>query len=130
MSTLQICLFAVTAVTLAVLLRQWKGEFIPLLRLAIAAVLAAAVIAMAAPLVAYIRTLTENAGVSGYAEFLLKALGLTVLTQCASELCRECGESGAATGVELAGKVEILLLALPLIGEILSTARELLSLAS
>ena len=128
MSTLQICLFAVTAVTLAVLLRQWKGEFVPLLRLAVAAVLAAAVIAMA--LVAYIRTLTENAGVSGYAEFLLKALGITVLTQCASELCRECGESGAAAGVELAGKVEILLLALPLIGEILSTARELLSLAS
>ena len=52
MGTLQICLFAVTAVTLAVLLRQWKGEFIPLLRLAIAAVLAAAVIGMAAPLVA------------------------------------------------------------------------------
>lgn len=130
MSTVQICLFAVTGVTLAVLVRQWKNEFLPLLRLALAVVLAAAVIAMSAPLVAYIRTLTEDAGVPGYAEFLLKALGLTVLTQCCAELCRESGESGVANGVELAGKVEILLLALPLIGEILSAARELLSLAS
>ena len=64
------------------------------------------------------------------AEFLLKALGIAVLTQCCAELCRESGESGVANGVELAGKVEILLLALPLIAEILSTARELLSLAS
>lgn len=130
MSTVQICLFAVTGVTLAVLVRQWKNEFLPLLRLALAVVLAAAVIAMSAPLVAYIRTLTEDAGVPGYAEFLLKALGLTVLTQCCAELCRESGEGGVANGVEIAGKVEILLLALPLIGEILSAARELLSLAS
>lgn len=130
MSTVQICLFAVTGVTLAVLVRQWKSEFLPLLRLALAVVFAAAVIGMSVPLIAYIRTLTEHAGVSGYAEFLLKALGVTVLTQCCAELCRESGESGIANGVELAGKVELLLLALPLISEILSTARELLSLAS
>ncbi len=130
MDTLRICLFAVAGVTLAILLRQWRGEFVPLLRLALATVLASTVIAMSAPLVAYIKTLTEEAGVPGYAEFLFKALGITVLTQCCAELCRESGESGVANGVELAGKVEILLLALPLIAEILSTARELLSLAS
>ncbi|HBF15036.1 MAG TPA: hypothetical protein DDW30_05030 [Clostridiales bacterium] len=130
MDTVRICLFAVAGVTLAILLRQWRGEFVPLLRLALAAVFAGAIIAMSAPLVSYIRTLTEAAGVPGYAEFLLKALGIAVLTQCCAELCRESGESGVASGVELAGKVEILLLALPLIAEILSTARELLSLAS
>ena len=129
MDTVRICLFAVAGVTLAILLRQWRGEFVPLLRLALAAVFAGAIIAMSAPLVSYIRTLTEAAGVPGYAEFLLKALGIAV-TQCCAELCRESGESGVANGVELAGKVEILLLALPLIAEILSTARELLSLAS
>ena len=130
MDTVRICLFAVAGVTLAILLRQWRGEFVPLLRLALSAVFAGAIIAMSAPLVSYIRTLTEAAGVPGYAEFLLKALGIAVLTQCCAELCRESGESGVANGVELAGKVEILLLALPLIAEILSTARELLSLAS
>ena len=130
MDTVRICLFAVAGVTLAILLRQWRGEFVPLLRLALAAVFAGAIIAMSAPLVSYIRTLTEAAGVPGYAEFLLKALGIAVLTQCCAELCLESGESGVANGVELAGKVEILLLALPLIAEILSTARELLSLAS
>lgn len=130
MSSLQICLLAVIGVTAVVLIRQWKAEFAPLLRLGLAVLFAGTVIAMSAPLVSYIGTLTENAGVSGYAEFLLKALGIAVLTQCCAELCRESGENGVAMGVELAGKAEILLLALPLIGEILSTVRELLSLSS
>lgn len=130
MSSLQICLLAVIGVTAVVLIRQWKVEFAPLLRLGLAVLFAGTVIAMSAPLVSYIGTLTENAGVSGYAEFLLKALGIAVLTQCCAELCRESGENGVAMGVELAGKAEILLLALPLIGEILSTVRELLSLSS
>ena len=67
MDTVRICLFAVAGVTLAILLRQWRGEFVPLLRFALAAVFAGAIIAMSAPLVSYIRTLTEAAGVPGYA---------------------------------------------------------------
>lgn len=130
MSTVQICLLAITGVTLAVLIRQWKTEFAPLLRLALTVLFASTAIAMATPLVAYIQALTEVAGASGYAEFLFKALGISVLTQCCAALCRECGESGVADGVELAGRVELLLLALPLIEEILSTVRELLALAS
>lgn len=130
MSTAQICLLAVTGTTLAVLIRQWKNEFAPLLRLALTVLFASVAISMATPLVAYIQTLTEIANASGYAEFLFKALGIAVLTQCCATLCRECGEAGVAGGVELAGRVELLLLALPLIEEILSTVRELLALAS
>lgn len=130
MSIYRIGLFAVVGVTLAVLIRQWKAEFLPLLRLTLTAAFAAAIASIAAPLVAYLKTLTESAGIEGYAEFLFKALGITILTQCCADLCRESGESGIANGVELAGKTEILVLALPLIAEILSTARELLSLAS
>lgn len=130
MSIYRIGLFAVVGVTLAVLIRQWKAEFLPLLRLTLTAAFAAAIVSIAAPLVTYLKTLTESAGIEGYAEFLFKALGITILTQCCADLCRESGESGIANGVELAGKAEILVLALPLIAEILSTARELLSLAS
>lgn len=130
MSTWQICLLAVIGAVLTILVRQWKTEFVPLLRLALAILFAAAAIGMSAPLIAYFRTLTEEAGVAGYAELLLKAFGITVLTECCAELCRESGEGGIAGGVELAGRIELLLLSLPLIGEILSTVRELLSLAA
>jgi stage III sporulation protein AD len=55
-------------------------------------------------------------------------MGIALLTQFCADVCRESGESGAASTVELTGKMEILLLCLPLLDEILSAARELLSL--
>ena len=127
MDSVKICLLAVTCVSLLVIVRQWKSDFLPLLRLAVTVLFSILILSAASPVVAYLRELTMLSGLSDYAEILIKALGIAVLTQCCAGLCRECGENGAAGGVELAGKVEILLLCLPLMGEILNVAKELLS---
>lgn len=128
MTTLQLCMLAVTGVCAAMVVKQWKSDFLPLLRLALALLFAIAAVTTASPLVAYLSSMMGRDGVGKYAEILMKALGIAVLTQCCAELCRECGESGAASGVELAGKVQILLLCLPLVNEILSVAESLLTL--
>ncbi len=130
MDSLRICCLAMTAVVASVLLRRWSADFLPLIRLGAALLLCAAAISLISPLVSYLQNLTETAGIAPYAECLFKALAIAGLTQVCAELCRESGESGIATGVEIAGKAEILLLALPLVNEILSTANELLSLAA
>ena len=129
MTTLKFCMLAVTGVCAAMIVKQWKNDFLPLLRLALTLLFGIAAITAASPLVSYLSSLTGQDGVSPYAAILIKALGIAVLTQCCAELCRECGENGAATGVELTGKVEILLLCLPLVNEILSVAEELLTLS-
>lgn len=127
MDSIRICLLAIAGVTAITVIRKWNADFLPLLRLCLAILLSTVVLSLAAPLVSYLKNLTESVGISAYAEFLFKALAIAILTQLCAELCRESGETGAANGVELAGKVEILLLCLPLINEILSTAKELLS---
>ena len=43
-------------------------------------------------------------------------------------ICRESGETGAASGVELAGKVEILLLSIPMLENVLNIVGELLNI--
>lgn len=128
MTALKLCMLAVTGVCAAMIVKQWKNDFLPLLRLALALLFAVAAIGAASPLVSYLSGLTGRDGMGTYAEILMKALGIAVLTQCCAELCRECGENGAATGVELTGKVQILLLCLPLINEILSVAETLMTL--
>lgn len=130
MDSAKICLVAVTGVGLCVIVKQWKSDFLPLLRLAATVLFAGAILSLAAPLVAYLREMTASTGLSAYAAFLIKALGIAVLTQCTADICRDAGESGIAGGVELAGKMEILLLCLPLIGEIFSTAKQLLALTA
>lgn len=124
----RVCLLAITALTLAMLIKQWKSDLLPFLRLAITLVFAFLLVSSATPLVTFVKFLLDSTIASEYTSILLKALGVAVLTQCCAEICKECGESGIATGVELAGKIEILLLALPLINNILSIAKELMSL--
>ena len=128
MDSSKICLVAVTGVCLCVIVKQWKSDFLPLLRLALTVVFAGAILSLSVPLVSYLREMTSQAGLSAYAALLVKALGIAILTQCASDICRDAGESGVANGVELAGKAEILLLCLPLLGEIFASVKELLAL--
>ena len=64
--------------------------------------------------------MAEHAGV------LLSAIGIAILTQTVSEICRDCKEGTVAGYVELAGRIEILLLCLPLLAEILDVVEDLL----
>ena len=63
-----------------------------------------------------------------YVTVMLRALGIAFLSRICTDVCRDCGESGTAGGVELAGKVAILGLCLPLIGEIVACATALLEI--
>jgi len=128
MDSLKICMLAVIGVAAALIVKQWKSDFLPLLHVALVILLSVVALRMAAPLISYLSELTKLEGITPYAELLLKALSIAILTQCCSEICRECGESAAASGVELTGKIEILLLSLPMIHEILSVAGQMLSL--
>ena len=125
MDSAKLCLFGVAVVSVAVIIKKWNADFLPLVRLAATVLFAGTILSMASPLTAYLRQLTETTGLSDYAGFLLKALGIAVLTQICADVCRDAGESGIGNGVELAGKMEILILCLPLIGEIFSTAKAL-----
>ncbi len=123
-------MLAVVGVAAALIVKQWKSDFLPLLHIALVILFSVAALRLAAPLIAYLSELMRLDGISSYAEVLLKALSIAILTHCAAEICRECGESAAAGGVELTGKIEILLLSLPMIHEILSVADQLLSLGA
>ena len=128
MTSFKICMLALTGVAAATVVRHWKGDWMPLVRTALYLMLTGCAISTARPLVSFLSELIDNDNVTPYATLLLKALGIAALTQCCAELCRECGEASAGNGIELIGKIEILLLSLPLVNEILEGARTLLSL--
>ena len=56
----------------------------------------------------------------------LKVTGVVYLMQFASDVCRDCGETALAGKVELAGRVMILALCLPVIGSILELVAAIL----
>lgn len=59
---------------------------------------------------------------------LLKAVGVAVVGQIASRLCKDAGESALSYTVELAAKVGVLAVSLPLISKTLQFFEELVNL--
>lgn len=115
------------AAMLAVLLRAQRPELAMCLGLAAAAVVAILLARQIAPLISTMRRMltmttlpTEGFGV------VLKAVGVCLLTQMAADTCRDAGETALAAKAELAGRVLMLLLALPLFEELLTLVTTLI----
>lgn len=108
-----------------VLTRGVRGEAVPLQWLAILSV-AAGCLAMLSPVLEWMQTLADASGMSDRMSLLLRGLGVAVLTQICTDVCKQSGETTLAGWVEMAGKAEILLLCLPLFRELIDAAQGLL----
>ncbi len=72
-------------------------------------------------------SLADRAGLSAAVLApVLKTVGVAILTRVTAELCRDAGEGGLATAVEIAGGACALLVCLPLFEAVLSLILELL----
>ena len=63
-----------------------------------------------------------------YVSILLRGVGITILGQITADICRDCGDTSSANGVELIAKLEIVLLCLPLLDGIIECALKILEL--
>ena len=78
------------------------------------------------PVLGWMRELAAAGGMSDRLSLLLRGLGVALLTQICTDVCRQSGEATLANGVEMAGKAELLLLCLPLLRELIEAAQGLL----
>ena len=110
------------------MLRQYKPEWAAYIRIAVAIISLGYMIGLAETVISYVSGLVEGTSVlQGETwSILLKALGVAFLTETAASVCRDSGEASLAGWVEMAGKLEILLLSFPLIRMVLDTVSALL----
>lgn len=125
MDTWKICGMALICLVAFAVVRQWGRDFEVPMKLAAAVVFLGILLGMAIPLLTWIREMLSVGAVSEYAELLLGALGIAVVTGVCADLCRECREPTVASYVEMAGRLEILILSIPLIKEILAAIGQL-----
>lgn len=118
---------AVAAAALSVILRQYNKEYGLYISLAASVLIFAAVLSSFSPVVELIKSLSEAAGTDReYIAVLLKALAVCYITQLASDCCKDCGETAVASKIDFAGKIAILLIAVPLFEAILGIVKELI----
>ena len=125
---LRISAIALVGLVAMLVLKQIRPEWATVLRLGVTVILVGLLLSMVATVVDFAAQLGEDESLlpQGMWQILTKALGITVITEVAAGLCRDVGETGVATWVEMAGRLEILILSLPLVTEILTVAKGLL----
>ena len=124
---------AVLAVLAIMIIRKQSPDTALTLRLVATVALAAVCIFAIEPIVEYVRELSDTLGntekIGVACEVLLKTLGISILTHVTATVCRDSGEGSIAYYVELGGKIEILLLSLPLIREMIDTTLTLMEMS-
>ena len=127
MNITAIAAFAVVAAVLAVMLRQYKPEYSIVLSVAAGVLLLMFAVSAAAPIVEKINEIMDkSATVSQYGGVLIKGLGICLISQLACDACADAGEISLASKAELAGKIAMVLVALPLFDDILDVVVKLL----
>ncbi len=127
---MRVAAMAIVGAVALLLFKQYKPEWGIPVRLVLGILFLGMILSAAGEISSFAEDLTGEGGVMPQEmwHLLVKALGLSFVTELASGICRDSGESGLATWVEMAGKMGLLLLALPMIREVLLMARELMSI--
>lgn len=122
---LKIFLIALIGLAVIVLLKELKPEFALLLKFATLLLLGFLAFAGIGDAISEIFSLGESVSIdNALLKILLKALGICLVAQIASDICKDCGESALSTGVELAGKLSIVIMALPVAAQLIEISLE------
>lgn len=124
---IKIALFALISLIIIVVLRQYHPEY-ALLTAVISGglILIFLSLELASPLFTLIKMLNSYGVSNGLTSYILKALGICILTNFSVGLCTDFGQTSLAAKVEMAGKVAILILSLPILQNILEVGLSLL----
>ncbi|MBC5786575.1 MULTISPECIES: SpoIIIAC/SpoIIIAD family protein [Clostridiaceae] len=122
---------ALVTTCICVLLKQWNPEISMMAALLCGILIFGIILVNLTPVLDTIGKLV--AGVefdSGYLSVVLKSLGICYVTQLAADTCRDSGYSSIASKVELAGKVSVIVIAMPLFTNLVQLSVGLIQLGS
>lgn len=118
---------ALLATTLSVMVKKYNSEYSIFIGVIAGIFILGTVLAEMAPSIKKISELISISGIeTENVKILFKTLGICFLVQFASDSCNDAGESSLASKIELAGKVMIITMVLPLFEQVIKIVMELL----
>lgn len=124
---LQVASIALVGTVLAVLLKHQQPSLAVLLGVVVGVVIFLLVISKIGAIVDILRQLAAQAQISSlYLGILLKIIGIAYIADFIAQVCRDAEQGAMAVKVELAAKVAVLMLALPIVMAVLQALLRLL----
>ena len=117
----QIAAIGLAGTLLSLAVRSYRPEFSVYISIACGVILFMTVIAQFSDILSVVSDVFSRSGyANSYFPVLLKILAIAYLTDLISQVCRDAGENGIASKTEMAGKIFILYVSLPVFTSILS----------
>ncbi len=125
MEFVKICGIILCAVMAVLILKEQSSSFKFYVAMAGTVVAFFFAVNTASPVIEYMKEIGSFD--SGILKILLQVLGISYLTDFASSLCKDTGETSLAFGVDLCGKAEILIVGLPIFKELVKLCTTLMN---
>lgn len=124
MNILKICGVALVAAVSVALLKIYKSELVPFVGITAGVIVFGAALTLMTPIAEYAKNISAAVNFSEYFAVVMKALGIALVADATSSVCRDSGQASLAAKVEFAAKMLILSLSAPIIMRICEAATE------
>jgi stage III sporulation protein AD len=113
---IQIVAISIIAVILAVVIRQYRPELALQISVVTGLLIFFVVIFKMASVLDALRTFTGRMNIDTvYISTIFRIVGIAYIAEFGAQVCKDAGENSIASKIELAGKVIILVLAVPIL---------------
>nr|WP_154983703.1 stage III sporulation protein AD [Paenibacillus xylanexedens] len=127
MEIIQVVGLALIATVLILVIKEQKPMFAFLIAAATGVVIFMLLIGKIGTVIEVMKRLAENSGMESiYLKTVLKIIGIAYIAEFGAQIVRDAGQESIASKIELAGKVLILVLAIPIISIIIETVMKLM----
>ena len=127
MEIFQVAVVGIIAVILALVLKPFHGEFAIYITIAAGVVILFFVAGYLEDVVGVVQSLAEKTGLSSQTlGILFKIVGIGYITEFASQICKVAGQGAIGMKIELAGKILIIAVSLPIFTALLDTLSSIL----
>lgn len=127
MEIVQVIAIAFIATFMVMILKQYRPEFSIYVSIVAGILIFLVVIVKLTSVIELIKNLSSKLGTSmQYFSLLIKITGIAYLSEFATNICRDSGETAIASKVELAGRAIIIAMSVPILGALIDTITSIL----
>jgi len=127
MGIFQVVAVGILAAVLALVIKKQHPEMALLITITASVIIFMMILPMLAEVVGMFRHIGELAGdQSAYVGLALRVIGVAYMAELGASVCSDAGESAIATKIDMAGRVIILILAMPVVMDIVRIVMGLL----
>lgn len=127
MEIVQIVGLGIVVTIMILIIRQQRPELALQLSLAVSVIIFLLIVGKVSLIVDLFRELADRANINQlYLNTVLKIIGIAYISEFGAQVCKDAGEGAVASKIELAGKILIMVLAIPIIIVVLDTVIKLL----